>query len=819
MTATPRIVGTNIKDRMGVEYYKYISDMSNERLYGPEFINMNFGSAIKMQPPFLTDYKIVAIGVTNQEVREWVNKRCFTNGTTVMDIAHNIALHKAMTKYGAKHAVTFHSRIAAAKEFSNRHAIFYPKSDTFYVCGTQSSSERKRDISSFAESPLAVISNARCLTEGINVPAIDMVYFCDQKTSKIEIVQATGRALRKYKGKKVGYIVVPVFHMFGENAETAIQNSYFKILVSVVRAMADQDSRIEEEIHFLKYGLGKIHSRSPTLKSMLESAHIELVGFEPKLRRSIFSHIISKAVIKWRPFDAARAYVRKLNLKGVKDWQHYTKLPDFPSDIPVSPERVYQADGWVSYGDWLGTMRLGSTKRSFRSFEEARRFVRNLGLRSQKDWKQYSKSGKRPVDIPSSPNKVYKYDGWKGLGDWLGTGRVHKKSYRPFKAARSFAWSLKLKNQFEWFKFASSEKRPPDIPHTPSMAYKDRGWVSWGDWTGSNTIANQLRKFRSFKMARSYARSLKLKNGEEWEICCKTEKLPKDIPSNPNVVYKNKGWVGMGDWLGTGYVANQKRKYLPFRSARKQVQSLKFHTIVQWRTYAKSSKKPFNIPACPEDVYSKKGWKNYGDWLGTGTISYGTRKYSQFTRARAFVRKLHLKNYKAWTEFTKSKKMPADIPKAPDQYYSDSGWKGYGDWLGTGTIAPRNRDYLPFQTARKKIHKLKLKNVSEWTKFCDSGRLPVNIPRAPGCVYEDQGWQGFGDWLGNGTVATQLRKYQTFHKARKFVHKKNLRNKAEWKKYCRSGQMPSDIPFTPDIVYSGHGWKGYRDWLGTQGKR
>ena len=83
----------------------------------------------------------------------------------------------------------------------------------YHVNGSQHSSERKQIIRAFRQANKALITNARCLTEGIDDPAVDMVAFIDPRHSKIDIAQATGRAMRKPRGsdKTIGYIVVPLF--------------------------------------------------------------------------------------------------------------------------------------------------------------------------------------------------------------------------------------------------------------------------------------------------------------------------------------------------------------------------------------------------------------------------------------------------------------------------------------------------------------------------------------------------------------------------------------------------------------------------------
>jgi len=126
-------------------------------------------------------------------------------------------------------------------------------------------------------------------------------------------------------------------------------------------------------------------------------------------------------------------------------------------------------------------------KKDWRPFEEAREFVRSLTLRNRDEWYEYCKSGERPNDIPSTPDKAYKNDGWKGMGDWLGT------EWKPFEEARDFARSLQLRSLEEWVQYCKSGKdgipRPNDIPSLPSQAYKNDGWKGYPDWLGNEELA------------------------------------------------------------------------------------------------------------------------------------------------------------------------------------------------------------------------------------------------------------------------------------------------------------------------------------------
>ena len=91
-----------------------------------------------------------------------------------------------------------------------------------------------------------------------------------------------------------------------------------------------------------------------------------------------------------------------------------------------------------------------------------------------------------------------------------------------------------------------------------------------------------IEDLKSFKEAKVYARSLKLKNVSDWYKLSKKRILSKDIPLNAERVYKNKGWKGWGDFLGTGTIATKFRNFLPFKKARTYVRSLKLKIFI-WK--------------------------------------------------------------------------------------------------------------------------------------------------------------------------------------------------------------------------------------------
>ena len=241
--------------------------------------------------------------------------------------------------------------------------------------------------------------------------------------------------------------------------------------------------------------------------------------------------------------------------------------------------------------------------KKYRDFESAREFVSNLNLKGVKEWNEFCKSGERPHDIPSQPHRTYREKGWV---DWK---HFLNNTFLTFESARNIARSFKLKNAVEWAKFSKSGERPHNIPSNPQKHYANDGWKGWGDWLGTGNRNFHNMVFVDFIIARNFVRKLKLKSYDEWRAYCKSGNKPEDIPQSPNRIYKNQGWISFGDWLGTGRIATYKIDFLSFQDARSEVRKLaKIHNIknwIDWQNAVKMGLIPKNIPAHPNEVYSK----------------------------------------------------------------------------------------------------------------------------------------------------------------------------------------------------------------------
>lgn len=124
------------------------------------------------------------------------------------------------------------------------------------------------------------------------------------------------------------------------------------------------------------------------------------------------------------PFDVAKRTVRRLNLHGLKEYHQYVRENESHkphSRLPMHPKRAWP-DEWTDWGDFLGTGRVANAKKQFLPYDQAVAFVHQLALKGEKEWKEYAKSDRRPVNIPHNPWEVYSE--YVGIKAWVGTDVV-----------------------------------------------------------------------------------------------------------------------------------------------------------------------------------------------------------------------------------------------------------------------------------------------------------------------------------------------------------------------------------------------------------
>ena len=320
---------------------------------------------------------------------------------------------------------------------------------------------------------------------------------------------------------------------------------------------------------------------------------------------------------RFRSFQTSKRFVHKLKIKSVKEWREYCKSGKKPKDIPAAPNNFYKK--WKDWTDWLGT------KIEYWKFKKSREYVRKLKILDQDGWVKYYRSGKLPKEIPKIPWRYYK-DEWISLGDWLGTGVVgsiqRSRMYRSFEDAKKWAHQSGIQTAKEWKEHYRLGKIPKDIPGNPDISYKKglgKKWKGWGDFLGTNRIANQNRKseyYRSFEKAVEWAHAQNLRDRNDWRKLCKSGKIPKDIPLAPHAVYK-KEWKGYGYWYGTMRKSTHEKEWPPWKEAKPMYQKLarkyKIKNMTDWRRFTKTHNEELlklNLSPAPWYVYSKESvWR------------------------------------------------------------------------------------------------------------------------------------------------------------------------------------------------------------------
>ncbi len=298
MTATERFVNPRIVGRAKQFNYEVFS-MDNEEQYGVTFSALPFRAAI--EKGIISDYKIILCCMNESELKKIIqDNQIISLGDRQVDaqtLFKQVLLAKTMDDIGINKVITYHRNIEQAKQFINPtdgapvSEVIADISDDIeiadvysgHINGTMSAGSRKEIFDEFINAPYGVISNARCLTEGVDVPIIDAVYFSEPKNSIVDIIQAVGRSLRKDKNKpdKVSYIIVPMVISDNVAKFEDIDPKEFSTLHSVIQALRDQDRILADYIDKLnlKAAKGKAHGHidpdAPIIVELSEQLDID----------------------------------------------------------------------------------------------------------------------------------------------------------------------------------------------------------------------------------------------------------------------------------------------------------------------------------------------------------------------------------------------------------------------------------------------------------------------------------------------------------------------------------------------------------------
>lgn len=282
MTATPRVFGEEAK-RKATEAEAVLADMNDEATYGPELHRLGFGDAVEAD--LLTDYKVVVLAVDEKYVAENFQHAMATSGEIALnDAAKLLGCWNGLAKHFVDpadgeadpapmlRAVAFAKDIRASKQATASFPVLVeraisgdpsrpevggrrgPLVDSVHVDGTMGVQERNKHLAWLKAEPVPgtcrVLTNARCLSEGVDVPALDAVMFLTPRGSQVDVVQAVGRVMRKAPGKKLGYIILPVVVPSGVPAAEALNdNKRYQVVWQVLQALRSHDERFHAMVN------------------------------------------------------------------------------------------------------------------------------------------------------------------------------------------------------------------------------------------------------------------------------------------------------------------------------------------------------------------------------------------------------------------------------------------------------------------------------------------------------------------------------------------------------------------------------------------
>jgi superfamily II DNA or RNA helicase len=252
LTGTARFIAPLAREEDSAQSRSYSMDDPN--VYGPVSYELPYPEAIRRG--IVCDYQLLVSTVLEADVRSALSQRTkllIPQSKAPLDlIAGQLSVIKTFQQTNAHRIITFHRTIEQAEVFTQDPAQLYAEAriGRFHIHGDMRTAERTRVINEYLDfDGPALMSNARCLTEGVDIPQVDGVAFMDVRESTIDLAQAIGRALRPFPTKRLGYIMVPLYMDAAvESAEEAYQRGDLAVMFDVLHSLLDADEVLAERL-------------------------------------------------------------------------------------------------------------------------------------------------------------------------------------------------------------------------------------------------------------------------------------------------------------------------------------------------------------------------------------------------------------------------------------------------------------------------------------------------------------------------------------------------------------------------------------------
>ena len=661
MTATPRTYTASVKAKAserGVE----ISSMDDETVFGKELHKLSFGQAIEKE--LLTDYRVVIVGVTDPQVQELIDQRELVSvaGTVETDartLAAHIGLAKATKDYDLKRTISFHGRIKTAQQFAQQHSTIVEwmpddqkPSGTIWadtITGAMSSSERRKLLNKLkAEVPgqHALLSNARCLTEGVDVPSLDGVAFIDPRSSQVDIIQAVGRAIRKADNKTLGTIVLPVLIPHDFDAKYSFEDTAFKPIWAILNALRSHDDDLANQLNGLRTQMGSSGTVGLLPKKITIDLPADIDFLIPDFSHKFAISAIEQTTTSWEySYGLLIAYSLK----------HPGEL------IPRDPTKIAS-----HLANWIGTQRGDYTTGRLRQ-DRISRLEQIPGWAWNPREELWDSSFGELIQFVNSngharvPRSFVTVDGFK-LGQWAQVqrgaykrGKIDSERISQLEELPSWPWNLKEARWFLKFElFVTYGHKDGSYREVPDSKIGDFNPAKW---------ASRQRLFRSDLSPRQIEALSKLPNWTwsprddrfdsffELLLNWSNENGHSEVPFNTKI-----GDVGLG-----GFVSKCRSSYAAGRLNPTQINMLE--SLPGWTWDPRLSTWNQNYSALKQ-IFENKGSgtliipKHLKGWMSLQRADYASKSISE-------ERMLLLQNLPGW------------IWNAKDESEGDAHWDKY----------------------------------------------------------------------------------------------------------------------------------------------
>jgi superfamily II DNA or RNA helicase len=521
-TATPRTYSSNVKkaaEDRGVE----VVGMDDEAVFGKTLYALNFGEAIKRG--LLTDYRVVIIGVDDPTISAWIENRELLKADSDIEmdaesLAAQVGLLKAIKDYDLHRMISFHSRVSRAEEFSKDiHKVigwidekYKPsgelKSD--FVSGEMPTDKRRKKLAQLKglqDNQRGLLTNARCLSEGVDVPSLDGVAFIDPRSSQIDIIQAVGRAIRLSTNKQAGTIVLPVFISQSDDPEQALEEGNFKPIWDVLNALKAHDDVLADELNQIRTELGRKGGGKVDPDAFSKITMDLPVGIDKSFGDGLRTLLVEQATASWEYYFGLLEHYKSVN-----------------GDCYV--KRGYKSANKYNLSSWVTHQRALLNKNELSLDRKGRLHAIGFDASPNDSFWESKYNLLKDYYEKNGTSNIGSRDPQRELARWVIKQRVKYREGKltahqveklntiqfeferkdfdrknnvqlSYQEASSLVKKLHIPTMNKYQSWARGDHSmygvfPDNLPRSPQQVYLNHGWVSWPSFLGNTNRDEQI---------------------------------------------------------------------------------------------------------------------------------------------------------------------------------------------------------------------------------------------------------------------------------------------------------------------------------------